>query len=98
MAGRTYRYLAAEPMYPFGYGLSYAKFAYSAAKLSVAKVAKNQPVEVTATVTNTGSDGRRRSGAALPDAPAQGWHPNAAVCSQKAFRRVQPGRRGPAPR
>ena len=55
MAGRTYRYLAAEPMYPFGYGLSYAKFAYSAVKLSAAKVAKNQPVEVTATVTNTGS-------------------------------------------
>ena len=55
MAGRTYRYLAAEPMYPFGYGLSYGKFAYSAIKLSATKTAKNKPVELTASVTNTGS-------------------------------------------
>jgi beta-glucosidase len=54
MKGRTYRYLEAEPMYPFGYGLSYGKFAYSGAKLSTAKAAKNKPVELTATVTNTG--------------------------------------------
>ncbi|MCI1186207.1 glycoside hydrolase family 3 C-terminal domain-containing protein [Hymenobacter sp. DH14] len=54
MAGRTYRYLAAEPMYPFGYGLSYAKFTYPSVKLASAKVARNKPVEVTATVTNSG--------------------------------------------
>jgi beta-glucosidase len=55
MKGRTYRYLEAEPMYPFGYGLSYGKFAYSGVKLSTTKTAKNKPVEVTATVTNAGS-------------------------------------------
>ena len=54
MAGRTYRYLTAEPMYPFGYGLSYAKFTYPSLKLASAKIARNQPVEVTATVTNSG--------------------------------------------
>jgi beta-glucosidase len=54
MAGRTYRYLAAEPMYPFGYGLSYAKFTYASVKLASAKIARNKPVEVTATVTNSG--------------------------------------------
>ncbi|GAB2955391.1 glycoside hydrolase family 3 C-terminal domain-containing protein [Hymenobacter coalescens] len=53
MQGRTYRYQAAEPMYPFGYGLSYATFAYSGLKLPN-KAAKNRPVEVQATVTNTG--------------------------------------------
>jgi len=54
MKGRTYRYLEAEPMYPFGYGLSYAKFEYPNLKLSTKKAAKNKPVEVEATVTNTG--------------------------------------------
>jgi beta-glucosidase len=55
MKGRTYRYLEAEPMYPFGYGLSYGKFNYSGAKLSASKAAKNKPVELTATVTNNGT-------------------------------------------
>ena len=54
MAGRTYRYLTAEPMYPFGYGLSYAKFTYPSLKLASTKIAKNRAVEITATVTNSG--------------------------------------------
>jgi beta-glucosidase len=53
MQGRTYRYMQAEPMYPFGYGLSYASFTYTGLKLPK-KAAKNKPVEVEATVTNTG--------------------------------------------
>ncbi|RZK24676.1 MAG: glycoside hydrolase family 3 protein [Hymenobacter sp.] len=53
MKGRTYRYLDAEPMYPFGYGLSYGKFTYSGMQLSTTKAAKNKPVDILATVTNT---------------------------------------------
>lgn len=55
MAGRTYRYMTAEPLYPFGFGLSYARFAYPALKLSTAKATRTQPVTVEATVENTGA-------------------------------------------
>jgi beta-glucosidase len=33
MAGRTYRFMKEEPLYPFGFGLSYAKFSFSNLKL-----------------------------------------------------------------
>jgi beta-glucosidase len=55
MKGRTYRYMNSEPMYPFGYGLTYGKFSYSELKLSSVSVKKNQPVDVEVTVTNNGS-------------------------------------------
>ncbi len=33
MAGRTYRYFTKKPLYPFGYGLSYSRFAYENAQV-----------------------------------------------------------------
>ncbi|MBO3270942.1 glycoside hydrolase family 3 N-terminal domain-containing protein [Hymenobacter defluvii] len=53
MQGRTYRYMTQEPLYPFGFGLSYGKFEYGGLKLPK-KAAKNKPMEVEATVRNTG--------------------------------------------
>jgi beta-glucosidase len=53
MENRTYRYFAGEPLYPFGHGLSYSRFAY--AKLAVPKKAGvGAPVPVSVEVQNAG--------------------------------------------
>ena len=53
MKGRTYRYMTKEPMYPFGFGLSYAKFDYSDLKLSKESISKKESTTLTCKVTNT---------------------------------------------
>jgi len=54
MKGRTYRYFTGEPLYPFGYGLSYTTFGYS--DLQVPKtVTSGDSIPVSVKVTNTGS-------------------------------------------
>ena len=54
MKGRTYRYMNDEPLYRFGYGLSYTEFTYSEAKVSASKIKRGEPVEVSVKVTNSG--------------------------------------------
>jgi beta-glucosidase len=55
MNGRTYRYLTEQPLYPFGYGLSFSSFSYSDAKITPDQVAAGSPVSVSVGVTNTSS-------------------------------------------
>lgn len=58
MKGRTYRYMTGDPLYPFGFGLSYTSFQYSDIAIDKAKIKKGETVTVTTKVTNTGkSDG-----------------------------------------
>jgi beta-glucosidase len=53
--GRTYMYYKGDPLYPFGYGLSYTTFKYSNLKTSSPQLAKDGSVTVSVNVTNTGS-------------------------------------------
>ena len=54
MKGRTYRFLTAEPLFPFGFGLSYTKFQVGLAKLSNPQIARGDSVTLTIPVTNAG--------------------------------------------
>jgi beta-glucosidase len=55
MAKRTYRYFDGEPLYPFGYGLSYTSFSYSNAKVDHTSVTADGSVTVSVDVTNSGT-------------------------------------------
>lgn len=57
MKGRTYRYMS-DPLFPFGFGLSYTTFSIGTAEISRNKISKDGNVELTIPVSNTG----KRSG------------------------------------
>jgi beta-glucosidase len=52
MKGRTYRYFEGQPLYPFGYGLSYSKFVYSGLHLSADELHAGDSLHVEASVHN----------------------------------------------
>jgi beta-glucosidase len=54
MSHRTYRYFTGDPLYPFGYGLSYSTFEYSGLKLSNSQLQAGDPLNVEVDVKNTG--------------------------------------------
>ncbi|MGH8202435.1 MAG: glycoside hydrolase family 3 C-terminal domain-containing protein, partial [Steroidobacteraceae bacterium] len=54
MKGRTYRYFSGEPLWPFGYGLSYTTFKYGELTLPRTAIAAGAPLEAAVKVTNTG--------------------------------------------
>jgi beta-glucosidase len=86
MKGRTYRYMTAEPMYPFGYGLSYAQFTYSPLTLSAQQVKKNTPVTAETTLTNTGNVESEEVVELYITVPQTGNNPQ---YSLKGFKRVK---------
>jgi beta-glucosidase len=54
MDQRTYRYATADPLYPFGFGLSYSSFEYTDLKLGSTTVQAGDPLEFSFLLKNTG--------------------------------------------
>jgi len=54
MAGRTYRYFSGEPLFPFGYGLSYTTFEYSNLQLSARAIGPGDTLTISVDVQNVG--------------------------------------------
>ncbi len=55
MENRTYRYFKGDPLYPFGYGLSYTAFDYRNLKITPAEIKSGESVSVQVEVENTGA-------------------------------------------
>lgn len=54
MKGRTYKYMTEEPLYPFGFGLSYTNFKYQNLKVSNASISNGDSIQLSAEVVNSG--------------------------------------------
>jgi beta-glucosidase len=53
--GHTYMYFKGDPLYPFGFGLSYTTFQLSNLRTNSPRIAKDGTVNISVDVTNTGS-------------------------------------------
>jgi beta-glucosidase len=85
MKNRTYRYFAGQPLYPFGYGLSYSKFEYSNLKLSATKLKAGDSLSVEADVKNVSQregDEVAELYLSFPKSPA------APICALRGFTRI----------
>lgn len=54
MSDRTYRYAEKEPLYPFGFGLTYTKVSYDKLELAQKRVKAGQSLDLTVNVKNSG--------------------------------------------
>jgi beta-glucosidase len=75
-----------EPLYPFGYGLSYTRFDYSPISLSTPDISSGRPITVRVTVTNNGQyDGEETAQLYIRDMVATVTQP---VKELKKFQKV----------
>ncbi len=88
MKGRTYRYMTAEPLFPFGYGLSYTSFTIGNAQLSNAQIRKDENLSITIPVSNTG----KRNGTEIVQLYVKKVNDtNGAIKTLRGFKRTEVG-------
>lgn len=85
MKGRTYRYFAGTPLYPFGYGLSYTHFAYSNIITSTSELKAGASLTTSVVVRNKGNRAGDEVVEVYLDAPDDPLAPRHALIG---FRRV----------
>lgn len=77
MKNRTYRFIEKEPLYPFGFGLSYTKFKYSNLTLRSKKINAKDDLVITFDVENIGAlEGEEVAQIYLKDIEASAPIPN----------------------
>tara|TARA_R110002033_G_C3897451_1_gene240029 strand:+ start:9016 stop:11214 length:2199 start_codon:yes stop_codon:yes gene_type:complete len=54
MAGRTYKYMTKEPLYPFGYGLGYSTLSITNLTMNSKDIEKGKSYQISSSITNTG--------------------------------------------
>ncbi len=86
MENRTYRYFKGEPLYAFGYGMSYTQFEYGKAKLSKSSMKADGKVTITVPVKNIGS----REGEEIVQVYVKALdYPEAPLKSLKGFQKIR---------
>ncbi|MHB9294583.1 Beta-glucosidase [Pillotina sp. SPG140] len=55
LKGRTYRYMTEQPLYPFGFGLSYSSFKFESLTVDRTGLEQGDSLTATVTLTNTGA-------------------------------------------
>ncbi|MFC2098118.1 glycoside hydrolase family 3 C-terminal domain-containing protein [Bacteroidota bacterium] len=85
MKGRTYRYMTKEPMYPFGFGLSYTSFSYEIADDEL-ELNAGEKIDIEVSVSNTGQlEGEEVVQLYVSDLEASTYVPISAL---KGFQRI----------